>query len=245
MLRRLALCSGALLALGTATPQATALSFSLSPTTLQLDPARRLTTFTTFRNLDRTPVEFTVEVVRWSQVDGKDVLEPTDEVVVNPVRFTLKPGGSQIIRLGVRKKPDRPEMTYRLLVRQQRPTTDVPTTTPAPGTSRVNIIRLLNLSLPVSVASAESRPDMRYSLQRQDQNLVLQLSNAGSRHEALRSLTVEGGGRTMKVDNKAVLAGSTVSVVLPGWGTAMGPLHLSFTDHLGKGQRVSAQVPSP
>lgn len=63
------------------------------------------------------PVRVQVRVFRWKVVNGKDVLEPTNDVVASPPMTTLVPGAENLIRVvRVAKRPLAEKEGYRLLV---------------------------------------------------------------------------------------------------------------------------------
>ena len=68
-------------------------------------------------NDGRGPVQVQVRVYRWKVVNGKDVLEPTKDVVASPPMTTLVPGAENLIRVvRVAKRPLGATEGYRLLV---------------------------------------------------------------------------------------------------------------------------------
>ena len=60
----------------------------------------------TVRNDGTEPVSMQLEVLNWSQEAGKDVLTPSRELLANPPIFTVPAGGSQLVRVGLRRAPD-------------------------------------------------------------------------------------------------------------------------------------------
>ena len=73
----------------------------------------------TLRNEGTTPINAQIRVYRWSLVNGKEQLEPTDDVVASPPSVTLSPKGQYVTRIvRVSKQPVVGEESYRLLVDQ-------------------------------------------------------------------------------------------------------------------------------
>ncbi len=73
----------------------------------------------TLRNEGTTPIDAQIRVYRWSIVNGKEKLDPTDDVVASPPSVTLTPKGQYIARIvRVSKQPVAGEESYRLLVDQ-------------------------------------------------------------------------------------------------------------------------------
>ena len=220
-------------------PVAVAQRFSVLPVVLDVNPERSLTTQTTFTNLDRVPMSFTVEVFEWTSQDGQDVLTPTPDVLVNPASFTLAPEGKQVIRLGVRRKPGERELTYRVFIRQAPPAGDAA----APQASGTNVTVLLNLSLPVYIAAPSAAPQVSYAVRRDGNDLALSVTNAGTRHLTYRDLVVRAGERAVRVDSKAVLAGGSFLLPLTGWGDWTGELTVTY--RTASDEEVVTRVPVP
>jgi fimbrial chaperone protein len=63
-----------------------------------------------------------LDLFRWSQVDGDDVLDPTEELVAAPRVLSLEPGEERTVRVGA-LAPNRTaiEATYRVFVRELAP----------------------------------------------------------------------------------------------------------------------------
>jgi fimbrial chaperone protein len=73
----------------------------------------------TVRNEDTTPINAQIRVYRWSIVNGKEQLSPTDDVVASPPSVTLTPKGQYVVRIvRMSKQPVVGEESYRLLVDQ-------------------------------------------------------------------------------------------------------------------------------
>lgn len=91
----------------------------VTPVIIVVPPDQRLTSVRV-RNWRDAEVSFEVDVLAWRQEDGADVLSETDEVVVAPSVFAIRPGEEQIVRLalmGAAREAGR-EDTYRLILRQ-------------------------------------------------------------------------------------------------------------------------------
>src|ERR1700736_5594855 len=73
----------------------------------------------TLRNNDDAEIVVQTRVVRWSQSNGSDVLEPATDVVASPPFVTLAPGADYVVRVvRVSKQPVREEESYRVVVDQ-------------------------------------------------------------------------------------------------------------------------------
>src|SRR5690554_4325500 len=81
-----------------------AAGFSVSPISVQISNDKRVATLQ-IRNSSNSPISIQSEVMKWSQVSGKDQLEPSRELLVTPPIFKVDPGAVQIIRFGLRTEP--------------------------------------------------------------------------------------------------------------------------------------------
>lgn len=91
-----------------------------------------------------------VETTFWSQEEGEDRYTPTREILATPPIFTIPPGGSQIVRVGLLRQPDsQRELAYRIFLQE------VPTETSRKGEVRV----ALRFGIPVFVAPSGQAPN--------------------------------------------------------------------------------------
>jgi fimbrial chaperone protein len=212
---------GLLLALWLATAAATLLpssaavagSFTISPLRAELSQQVR-TAALTVRNEDANPVVVQATAVAWAQPEGSDALTPSQDLIVSPAVFTLQPGGTQLLRIALRRGADpQRELSYRLMVEE------VPGAAAA-GTSGLAVS--LRLSLPVfvaPVAQAEVRLDWQ-ARRNADGALVVEARNPGNVHVQVRELQVSAG-------NVPVVRQAAAGYVLPGasrqWTFAAAP----------------------
>ena len=78
-------------------------SFEVNPIRVDLAPQERSSAD---RQEQRRGVRRSAgAVLAWSQQDGRDVLSPTNEVLVSPPIATIAPDKEQIIRVGLRRAP--------------------------------------------------------------------------------------------------------------------------------------------
>ena len=69
----------------------------VAPILVQMTPEHPLSSFRIHNGRDHETA-FQVEVFAWSQDDGRDVLTPTDDMIVAPSTFLASAGGDQIVR---------------------------------------------------------------------------------------------------------------------------------------------------
>lgn len=100
---------------GLAAPSEAA-SLRVAPISLKLSAQHASGTVRVW-NDDRTPIQVQVRVFKWTVVDGRDVLEPTRDVVASPPMTSLAPGAENLIRIvRVSGRPIGPAEAYRLLI---------------------------------------------------------------------------------------------------------------------------------
>ena len=202
----------ALLFLGITT-SALGSSLSVSPIVVSLDETTR-TAAITLKNEGNESRVVQTELLRWTQVNGEDIYTPSRDLLVNPPITTLRPGQSQIIRVGLNRKTDKAqELAYRLYI------SEVP---PPPKEGFTGLRIALRLGLAVFVAP-DTKPieklDWKAALNPQGA-LQLTLHNGGNRHVRLTSLKVRdpANGKQLaelQQSQLTLLAGQTRQISLP------------------------------
>ena len=154
---------------------ANAASFGVSPVRVTLSDSQQMGALTV-RNDGTEPVSMQLEVLNWSQEAGKDVLTPSRELLANPPIFTVPAGGSQLVRVGLRRSPDgQRELTYRVIL-QELP--------PPPNPDFMGTRMLMRISLPVFVLpKVDAKPVLLWQATRTSQGaLKIRLTNNGNAH---------------------------------------------------------------
>ncbi len=145
----------------------------------------------TLTNQGAEPAVMQVETVSWTQADGRDLYEPTRDLLVNPPLFTIAPGQSQILRVGLRRPPpaDR-EVAYRLFLRE------VPPAAPGPAAGAGSRVRvLLELRLPVYVPPAQVIRTQQWRGRRTaGGGIELEVANTGNVHLVVGGLRLRDAG---------------------------------------------------
>ncbi len=179
-------------------------SFSISP--LRVDFAATAgTAALTVRNEDATPVVIQTQGLGWSQEGGQDALSPSRDLLISPAVFTLQPGGSQLIRVALRRSVDPTrELSYRLIVQE------VPQAA-SPDFTGLQVA--LKLSVPIFVApTAPAEPQLTWAATRgADGNLSVTARNDGEAHERILRFSLKTADGTT-----TVLEQPTLSYVLAG-----------------------------
>jgi fimbrial chaperone protein len=181
---------------------------SLMPVSVHLDRQRDRATVQVLNN-GSAPVTLQADAIAWARADGVDSDGPTDALIVSPPLFTVPPGQTQIVRVGLRRAATSPaEGTYRMVLREVPPPRD-DADQRVSGQVRV----LVALRVPVYVAPVVVRRDERWLARRDAQgNVVAQVTNAGNVHLKVGSLRLREGDA-----DQPVLAEQPVGTVLfPG-----------------------------
>lgn len=146
----------------------------------------------TLRNEEDHEVTVQSRVFRWSQVDGVDQLTATSDVVASPPAVQLLPGQNYTVRI-VRavKRAVAAEESYRVVV------DELPDA--APGVQN-GISILVRQSVPVFFRARRlSPPDVRWSVQRQGDQLDIIAANGGDTRLRIANLQVrDAAGNTVE-----------------------------------------------
>lgn len=185
------------------TGAASAGSFSVTPVRATLS-ASQAVGMLTVNNTGDKPAVIQLEVLKWSQQDGKDVYMPTRDVLATPPIFTVPPQGRQTIRVGLRSKPDaQTELSYRLFLREVPPP-------PEPGQQGLQIA--LHMSLPVFILPATpAKPALTWAARHEaDGQIRLRAINSGNAHVQITGL------RLVQADGSEIVNKSMFDYLLPG-----------------------------
>jgi fimbrial chaperone protein len=177
-----------------------AASFQVSPLRMTLS-AEHSTDVLRVMNSSTTPTVVQLQIEAWSQEDGKDVYTPSRNLLATPPIFTVTPGNQQVVRVGMRAKPDaKQEICYRLFL------TEVP---PSPASGFRGVQIALRVGLPIFVEPAmDTAPALKWSAKRSaPTELQVSAANTGTAHAQILKLTLEtaGRGRTLAQESGAYI----------------------------------------
>lgn len=184
-------------------------SFTANPVRLTL-PAGIGSTSMLLENTGDQPVLVQAELMAWSQQNGKDVLAPSQDLVVSPPIFKVAPGAAQTVRIGLLKpaSPDR-EVAYRLFLQEVAQP-------PAPGETGVSVA--LRLGLPVFVLPrGGGTPQLAWRAKATASTIDLTLANTGNAHVQAIDCKLFGSDGSLLGEQQLaayVLAGQTRSWVV-------------------------------
>ena len=155
---------------------------SVLPVVIHLGPTQQRHAVSITNHGDE-PLVMQAEAVVWTQTDQEDVYDKTAELVVNPPIFQVKPGNSQVLRIGLRSKPSADtEKAYRLILREV-PSQIVaqPSATFPPNAAGSAVRVLLQMRLPVYVAPLKVRQGMEWKVvRRADGEVAIEGFNTGN-----------------------------------------------------------------
>lgn len=183
------LIAGAIVCLLGLTGPAHSTSLSVTPVRVTLDSKHHSVALTIQNQSDEAKVIQT-ELVRWTQENGNNVYAPSRDLLINPPIFTLKPGKSQVVRIGLKRKVDaKDELAYRLRV------TEVP---PPPKPEFTGLRIALRFDIPAFVLPKEAQNSkLNWKASRNaNGEVLLNLSNMSNHHVRVQDIKLseaEGG----------------------------------------------------
>lgn len=225
---------------------AAAADIGINPVAVHLDKLNDRATVNV-SNQGREPVVMQVEALSWRRSSGEDEHLPTADVVINPSVFTLAPGKTQLVRVGLRRQaPVDTEGTYRIVLRE------VPSQAAADA-ARVSgqVQVLMALRLPVYVAPAKVvRIASVEAVRHTDGEVLASIRNQGNVHIKVARLQLRSQDGE-PVPGELTLGGSA-AVLFPGEERTVrlrvasaaqaGPLMLEATTDQGA-QQVPVSAP--
>jgi fimbrial chaperone protein len=171
---------------------AQASTLSISPVIVTLDEKTQ-TAALTLKNESSESRVIQTELLRWTQKNGEDIHAPSRDILVNPPIATLRPGQTQIIRIGLNRKVDNnQELAYRLYVSEVPPP-------PKEGFTGLRIALRLGLAVFVS-PRAELTEKLEWKAVRNPKGtLQLTLRNNGNQRVRLTALEVRDPGNNQQL----------------------------------------------
>jgi len=128
----------------------------------------------------------------WSQEKQHDTFQPSNDIVVNPPIFTIAPGKTQFIRIGLRHPlKSNHELAYRLFM------TEVPQAHAVTAQSgQLNVV--LRLSVPIFVSPQTATiPTLRWTAASNEDNTIkITATNTGNVHYQIKSLELTDSQRS-------------------------------------------------
>lgn len=182
---------------------ASASGLQVTPTSLSLQPVRAADGIW-LRNSGDALLNAQVRVYHWTQENGEDKLTPTRALVASPPMLKLEAGGSQLVRvIRTGAPPADIEQAYRVVVNE------LPLKNDKGGLNFV-----LRYSIPVFVqspASADAKPELTWTLRRNNDGVVLIVNNKGNTHAQISDVKITDGSGQQHTLKQGLLG-----YVLPG-----------------------------
>lgn len=181
--------------------------YSVTPVIVSLSADRPATTLRV-SNTQSQPVTIQVAPYAWFQVDGEDQLTDSQAIIAMPPVFTVAPGKTQSLRVGLRDtRLASSEQAFRLILKE------VP---PAGGQG---LQLALNMSLPVFVKPpTTAAAKLEWQVQRGENDAqVLRVENRGNAHSKFNEWQLQADGTTLAGDSGLyyLLAGAAKEWPLP------------------------------
>lgn len=229
-----------LLALGCIPVGANATSLEITPVAVNLVPGQHATTIGVM-NRGGVAAAIQLRAFAWTQVGDKDVLTPTQDIILSPPIFTVAKGKTQTIRLLLR--PDRRaagERAYRLLIDEVPPV----------NAKDQQIVIAMRISIPVIVGSATPASRMlKWRARRGPQGeVLLSATNTGNGYDRITAIAVtlpDGSHPRIAAAamNPYILAGAQRQWVVHSSAAAPAGLRLKITTRAGESEQSLAIDP--
>jgi fimbrial chaperone protein len=119
---------------------------------LRVDPVQvvinddRRTAAVKIVNEDSASSTLKISAFAWSQVNGKDVYQPTDDLIASPPIASIEPGSAQTVRIGFRHPSNANRGSYRIIIEE----------VPKPSVAGIQVALRLNLPLYARIQPGES-----------------------------------------------------------------------------------------
>jgi len=211
---------------------AAAATWEIDPVRVELSPQQQ-TAAIKIKNNSNQVTTIQINVVAWSQSEGKDVYTPSKELLVSPPMVTIAANSEQIIRAALRRPADATsELTYRINL-QELPTQ------PAPGFTGLQVALRIGLPVFVKPKTGKASPKMLWSVARMPGNMLrVELHNQGNAHVQVSDFALYIPGEDRALVNESgssyVLAGQAHEWLLKTGSSEKlsgGSLHLkAYTD---------------
>jgi len=161
----------------------------------------------TLQNNGKEDLSLQMRVFKWSQVDGRDHLEPTTEVVASPPVARIPPGSNYTIRLARTAGPVAAgqEASYRLWVDELPPAVLL-----RDEGGQVDV--RLRFDLPVFFRGEGTSPAVSWDVRQSGSEVVVEATNSGSSRARIQGLEVHSGTDSLSFGqglNGYVLASSS------------------------------------
>jgi fimbrial chaperone protein len=157
-------------------------SLQVSPISIEVQAPGHAATIT-LRNEETRPLNAQIRVFHWTQVNGEEKLEPTDDVVASPPIARLSPKVDYTVRLvRVTTRALSAGESYRLLVDEL----------PDPATRGNRVVNLvMRYSIPIFFYPHDAdEAKLVWSIEQRNGRIYVSAKNSGTRHARISVLTI-------------------------------------------------------
>jgi fimbrial chaperone protein len=173
--------------------EASASSFIASPITFDLTSSKPMSILR-LTNKGDSDLRLQVHAVKWSTDGHIETQVNTDEVILNPPIFTIKPGQQQFLRFGLRSVTQTAkEQSYRLIVDEIPDKTSVG--------EKLGLRTVLRVSIPVFINPVQKNVHVIWHLVRKGQQYILVADNSGDTHIKINGFAIVDDKGTPIVTN--------------------------------------------
>lgn len=165
---------------------AAAASLQVTPVLLDVQATGDAATSITLRNPSSETMTAQVRVYRWSQANGRDVLDETNDVMASPPIVNLKPNSDYTVRVvRLTRKPVVGEESYRLLADE----------VPNGRALKANAVTLVvRQSVPVFFRAPNAAPaDLSWSATKSSAGTQVKVTNNGEQRVRIARLKLSSG----------------------------------------------------
>lgn len=160
----------------------------------------------TLNNSGNAAMVLQLQIAKWSAAAGEDRYDPSDDLLVTPPIFSIAPGTSQIVRIGLGSAVDpQRELAYRLFIEEVPPP-------PKPGYQGLRVALRIGVPVFVEPTQATAKAALQWTATRADANaVVIQASNAGNAHARVLGIVLRAAG-----EDRVLATHTAAAYLLPG-----------------------------
>ena len=140
----------------------------------------------TVSNSGTTSMVVQIETMQWSQAEGREILDLSTAMLAHPSTFTLPAKGTQVVRVNLKRVPDkRKELTYRLVLRE------VP---PPERQDEPRIPPKASMPMFITPNGANAAPALQWRAMRVGEGIRLVAYNTGNAHVQMGNIDIAHAG---------------------------------------------------
>lgn len=217
--------------------------FTVAPVSAILSQKQRIITFNVKSNWT-TPTRYKIELVRWQQVDGKDVYTPSRDLLIAPPTFQIPANETRIFRLALKRAPESQELAYRLYIQKLPDQADNKSPAEPEQSISSGIKILFRFSLPIFVSPTdEIVKKVEWRVTRNGANQIkLTAHNIGNVHTTFTNLILESPTNTKSTSLQLKNDGAMLPNTTKNWTLTLPSSignQVKLTAHLADGSNIT------